>query len=73
MTDKQAEMDEIVNVHNQFRSTIAMGSETRGGGLPSASNMLQMTWDKELADIAQKWAWQCRYEHDCEICRATSQ
>lgn len=32
--------------------------------------MLQMTWDPELAAIAQKWAENCKFDHDCNECRA---
>ncbi|GFU19397.1 hypothetical protein NPIL_532201 [Nephila pilipes] len=49
-----------------------MGQETRGGGLPSASDMMQMVWDDELAAIAQKWANHCVYEHDCGDCRSVA-
>ena len=29
-----------------------------------AANMLEMEWDEELADIAQRWADQCQFGHD---------
>ena len=32
--------------------------------MPKAANMGVMTWDKELARIAQRWALQCHYGHD---------
>ncbi|GBM32404.1 Venom allergen 5 [Araneus ventricosus] len=59
--------DLIVQLHNNYRNTIAMGKETRavGGALPKAADMLQMVWDDELAAIAQKWTDNCEYKHDC--------
>ena len=32
----------IVELHNEFRSKVALGQESRGGGLPQAANMLEM-------------------------------
>ncbi|GFX04243.1 hypothetical protein TNCV_3973921 [Trichonephila clavipes] len=63
------DIDHILKLHNTYRSQVAMGQETRAGGLPKASNMLQMVWDKELATIAQKWADNCLFDHDCIQCR----
>ncbi|KAK7873921.1 hypothetical protein R5R35_012935 [Gryllus longicercus] len=56
----------IVEVHNKLRDQIAQGKETRGspGPQPPAANMLRMTWDDELAQVAQRWADQCNYQHD---------
>uniref|UniRef100_A0A1E1WW85 Putative cysteine-rich protein n=1 Tax=Tityus obscurus TaxID=1221240 RepID=A0A1E1WW85_TITOB len=31
--------------------------------------MLEMEWDDELAQIAQKLTDQCVYKHDCDDCR----
>ncbi|GFX04226.1 hypothetical protein TNCV_3973751 [Trichonephila clavipes] len=58
------EIDHILKLHNTYRSQVAMGQEKRAGGLPPASDMLQMVWDQELADIAQKWADNCDTKHD---------
>ncbi|XP_060063996.1 cysteine-rich venom protein-like isoform X2 [Ylistrum balloti] len=44
----------IVNTHNTFRSSVS----------PTATNMRQMSWDDEVAMIAQKWAEYCQYGHD---------
>ena len=30
---------------------------------------LNQTWDEELATIAQRWADQCNFDHDCNDCR----
>lgn len=67
----EQEKAEILNIHNMFRNKVAMGQETRAGGLPAAANMHAITWDNELAAIAQKWAEQCVNDHDCKECRAT--
>ncbi|KAE8751385.1 hypothetical protein FOCC_FOCC001958 [Frankliniella occidentalis] len=55
----------IVRLHNEYRNKVALGKETRGKGnpQPSASNMRKMSWDNELATIAQRWADQCTFEH----------
>ncbi|CAL1261178.1 unnamed protein product [Larinioides sclopetarius] len=68
----QEDIQKILRLHNQYRSGIALGKETRakGGTLPKAADMLQMVWDDELAAIAQKWAENCDFNHDCDECRA---
>lgn len=63
------ERRQIVDLHNQYRSTVATGREKKAGGLPQAADMMQMVWDKELAAVAQKRAEQCIYAHDCSNCR----
>ncbi|GBO30972.1 CRISP/Allergen/PR-1, partial [Araneus ventricosus] len=67
----QQDIQEILRLHNQYRSDLALGKETRakGGTLPKAADMLQMVWDDELAAIAQKWAENCDFNHDCDECR----
>merc|ERR1712106_1127125 len=50
--------DAIVSRHNERRQMVAAGLETRGNQ-PKASNMRKITWDEELAEIAQRWADQC--------------
>ncbi|KAI9560006.1 hypothetical protein GHT06_014016 [Daphnia sinensis] len=62
---------EILQTHNTLRSIVASGQESRGqpGPQPQASNMQMMTWDDELATVAQRLAEQCLFEHDCNECR----
>ncbi|XP_076241858.1 venom allergen 3-like [Calliopsis andreniformis] len=60
------EKNTIVNLHNQLRQRVASGKETRGnpGPQPPAANMQTLTWDDELAKVAQRWANQCTFGHD---------
>ena len=37
-------------------SRIAKGEEP---GQPEASNMMEMVWDEEMEEIAQRWTHQC--------------
>jgi len=62
----QAEIDAIVAKHNELRRKIAKGEETKGvgGGQPSATDMYELKWNDELAQIAQTWADQCTRNHD---------
>ena len=43
-----------------YRRQIANGSLEAGAGIPASSNMRLVTWDPELASLAQAWADQCR-------------
>ena len=36
---------------------------------PPASNMMELTWDPELARLAQTLADQCVFSHECADCR----
>jgi len=65
------EIQEILEVHNRYRSQVALGLETRGkpGPQAEAANMRELTWDAELAKVAQAHADQCRFAHDCTNCR----
>ena len=36
---------------------------------PSASDMLELEWDEELAWLAQAHADTCSFGHDCNACR----
>jgi len=67
------EIQQILEVHNRYRSLIARGEERRGrpGPQPGAADMKQMIWDEELSIIAQRHADQCKFAHDCSDCRKT--
>jgi len=58
----------IVDAHNRLRASVARGETNQ----PPASNMMQLEWDNELAYIAQRWADQCKFTHDCSNCRTVS-
>ncbi|XP_070198751.1 cysteine-rich venom protein triflin-like [Littorina saxatilis] len=49
----------IVDLHNQHRVEAN----------PSASDMLTLKWDKEVAMLAQKWADNCDFKHDGNTAR----
>ncbi|XP_059471196.1 venom allergen 3-like [Neocloeon triangulifer] len=51
----------LLDIHNKLRALVAFG---RIPGHPPARNMQQLTWDDELASVAQRWAEQCMFEHD---------
>ncbi|XP_003708569.1 venom allergen 3 [Megachile rotundata] len=61
-----SEKQEIVHAHNYYRARVMKGEEKRGnpGPQPPASNMQKMVWDNEIANIAQRWANQCKFGHD---------
>lgn len=67
VTDK--EIQEILKIHNDYRQKVASGEEEDQFKFPSASNMMKLVWDAELADIAQSHANQCDFNHDCNACR----
>ncbi|XP_040565552.1 venom allergen 5 [Lepeophtheirus salmonis] len=62
----QGDKDDILKIHNDFRSKVARGEEHRGvgGSQPPAANMNRLTWDDNLALSAQMWALQCPNAHD---------
>jgi len=62
----EAERDAILEAHNTLRAKVANGNEKN---LPSAANMIKLTWDPELAKIAQAHANKCVFGHDCNDCR----
>uniref|UniRef100_A0A8C9DJS9 GLI pathosis related 1 n=2 Tax=Lemuridae TaxID=9445 RepID=A0A8C9DJS9_PROSS len=48
---------DCVRIHNKFRSEVN----------PTASDMLYMTWDPALAQIAKAWAKYCRFAHNVQL------
>ena len=42
----------------RYRRSIATGALVNDS-IPAASNMREVTWDNELADLAELWASQC--------------
>lgn len=63
------EKKEILETHNKYRSQVASG---KLGGFPAATNMYQILWDDELADVAQAHANQCAFGHDSRWQRFTT-
>lgn len=61
-----AEKDAIVRKHNECRQTVASGNEKRGfnGPQPPAVHMPNLTWDDELATVAQRLANRCTFAYD---------
>ena len=47
----------------RYRSEIA-NSETIRSDLPPAEDMRKLSWDPELASLAEMWAAQCSSEHE---------
>lgn len=60
------QIKELLDIHNRWRDYLAAGKETRskGGAMPQAANMGAVTWNKQIAEVAQRWARQCNYGHD---------
>ncbi|XP_062406278.1 cysteine-rich venom protein-like [Sardina pilchardus] len=52
-TSIPAVQEDIVNKHNELRRSVN----------PTASNMLKMSWNSEVAANAQKWADSCKQRH----------
>ncbi|KAB0377901.1 hypothetical protein FD755_009479 [Muntiacus reevesi] len=48
---------DCVRTHNKFRSAVT----------PAASDMLYMTWDPLLAQIAKAWASHCEFAHNQQL------
>eukprot|EP00092_Neocalanus_flemingeri_P038610 GFUD01042039.1.p1 GENE.GFUD01042039.1~~GFUD01042039.1.p1 ORF type:complete len:247 (+),score=59.85 GFUD01042039.1:103-741(+) len=59
----QAGKDLLVKTHNELRQKVAAGLETNGNQ-PKASNMQKISWNNELAEIAQRFVDQCTFGHD---------
>ncbi|XP_019548922.2 venom allergen 5-like [Aedes albopictus] len=51
----------ILEEHNNYRNQVAKGELS---WLPSASNMVTMDWDDDLAYLAELNANRCEFEHD---------
>lgn len=51
----------ILDAHNRARQSVAQGKVS---GQPAATKMLEMVWDEQLAQIAQRWADTCTLAHD---------
>ncbi|CAD6237720.1 GSCOCG00008318001-RA-CDS [Cotesia congregata] len=59
------EINDILRTHNDKRAFVARGAERRGiAGPQPAGRIPPLTWDNELAQIAQRWANQCQFGHD---------
>lgn len=58
----------VVDAHNSLRNEIALGMKK---GFKSASKMLTMSWDEELANLAALNVMKCKMEHD--TCNTTPQ
>lgn len=57
----QSDIQLILNVHNTFRNKIASGAEP---GFNKAARMATMTWNVELASLAELNVKQCQMKHD---------
>uniref|UniRef100_A0A182PT93 Venom allergen-1 n=1 Tax=Anopheles epiroticus TaxID=199890 RepID=A0A182PT93_9DIPT len=58
----------ILHLHNEVRDRLARGAEA---GFAAASRMPTVTWDDELANLAEINVRSCKFEHD--ECRSTYQ
>ncbi|XP_008051285.1 glioma pathogenesis-related protein 1 [Carlito syrichta] len=55
--DNEDFIRDCVRIHNKFRSEVT----------PRASDMLYMTWDPALAQIAKAWAKNCLFKHNPQL------
>lgn len=56
----------ILDIHNKLRQKVATGGMD---GYQPASNMMQLEWDNELAEMAQRWSEQCTQYLSHDDCR----
>jgi len=57
----QVDINQILDLHNKFRSQIARGLIS---GFSSASRMPTVKWNNELADLAELHTRDCSMDHD---------
>ncbi|KAF6339384.1 GLI pathogenesis related 1 [Rhinolophus ferrumequinum] len=55
--DNETFIKDCVRIHNKFRSEVK----------PRASDMLYMTWDSVLAQVAKAWARNCQFAHNIQL------
>jgi hypothetical protein len=59
-----AEIQNIIQAHNDYRNEVALGKATgASGAIPNASNMRQVYWSTAIAAKAQEWANNCKFSH----------
>ena len=63
-----ADQQEILKAHNDLRRKVQNG-DFSDRGLPAAKYIPDLTWNTELAEIAQRWANQCREDQYHDKCR----
>lgn len=62
---RSVDREAIVRMHNKIRAITALGMLRQAEKPPiTAGDMMQMSWDPELAYSAQSWADQCRFGAD---------
>lgn len=59
LTEEQQRM--ALEKHNALRARVARGDTP---GQPPAADMKRLTWDDDLAAVAQQWANTCTYRHN---------
>uniref|UniRef100_A0A914HLB1 SCP domain-containing protein n=1 Tax=Globodera rostochiensis TaxID=31243 RepID=A0A914HLB1_GLORO len=58
------EQNYCATFHNDLRRTVANGEQrNKTGTLPSANNMLEMSYNETTGEIAQSWVDQCQFSH----------